>query len=490
MIYVIALIKIKSNITGLRLLDKKSKAVRDYQLAEAIKFMQAYGCYNVAITQKGLKGTECSMSRLPELNMKLQVVKNNGLLILGEGSYNGITYYDICNTTGQILRVDKDILMHTIMEEKKSQLRQGIKDPIVIINGKIVETNDKIVISAIKGHFDTIDSTELEKQYGSIKANKHIDSTKHTDTTKKSSEISAQTKINEPTGILLVDSSKEKYDTTVECHKHYCKAKLGVNSSNILIANFPLSDSKFEVKCPKCGGYTFIKDDTLTVRVQLEICSRVKNSSKAESVKSEIKDILDNCSEIKRVEGAKRKSLGQPKQGSESINTKGVDNSKEKWAIVIKCSNPSCRVRLDINSRNIVILTWSNSNLAYAVMCTHCGDHTTIDGYRINEKVQGEICLRIKNSTDYDAGITDSNKKKIESVLKKYYNTIEKEKEAETERQSLEEQPTRNYSYKEERTRSNQEYKRETNWGTFKCGMSSDCFDYGSSLCPCSNRMT
>lgn len=152
MLRVIAVIKHRNQTVGYRLLDEVSGAFADFNIQNAYKHLNHYGCKHATLSNGELVCLDGSVNRLPVLDARtLQVIDNDVVIVLAKLVKNGETVgYRVTDFSGQVV----DLTEPQLIEYESTGY----------YNAKVVSKDGKKIISAIKGNFPIIslDSNNVE----------------------------------------------------------------------------------------------------------------------------------------------------------------------------------------------------------------------------------------------------------------------------------------------------------------------------------------
>lgn len=134
------------NILGYIIMTEKTNKFKIYTVEQTKALLKKFTFVNAVLVGNVIENTECSMNRLPKFDVRMNPLTDKDITILGKIYVNDkVAGYRVMNQSGAIL----DLPENKVIEYAMSGAG--------LINAKLVYTNDKCIISAIKGEFTRIE---------------------------------------------------------------------------------------------------------------------------------------------------------------------------------------------------------------------------------------------------------------------------------------------------------------------------------------------
>lgn len=140
-----------SDILGYLIMTERTQKFKMYTVSQTKNLLSKFKFVNAKLQDDKVINTECSMNRMPEFNTFMQPFSNKAIIVLGEIiSSNKNKGYRVLSPEGKVVDISEDELI---------ALNSANYD---IINAKIVNRNNKQIVSAIKGEFTKIEKVGAE----------------------------------------------------------------------------------------------------------------------------------------------------------------------------------------------------------------------------------------------------------------------------------------------------------------------------------------
>lgn len=135
---------------GYVVMTEKTQKFKMYTIEQTKALLNKFKFVNAAIENGNITNTECAMSRMPKFNTQMCVIDNFGVLILGEITDGKSTVgYRAMDTNGKIVDLRESDIIHLASSTN-------------IINAKIVNRDNKQIVSAIKSEFTKIEKSKVK----------------------------------------------------------------------------------------------------------------------------------------------------------------------------------------------------------------------------------------------------------------------------------------------------------------------------------------
>lgn len=135
---------------GYVVMTEKTQKFKMYTIEQTKALLNKFKFVNAAIENGNITNTECAMSRMPKFNTQMCVIDNFGILILGEITDGKSTVgYRAMDTNGKIVDLRESDIIHLASSTN-------------IINAKIVNRDNKQIVSAIKSEFTKIEKSKVK----------------------------------------------------------------------------------------------------------------------------------------------------------------------------------------------------------------------------------------------------------------------------------------------------------------------------------------
>lgn len=208
----------KDNILGYVIMVEKTKMFKAYSVQQTLELMKRFKFVNAELNGGKIIDTECSINRLPLFSSRLEVIGNDGITILGEITVNGekTNGYRVITTNGKVADLTETDLINLV----------GNKN--LLINAKLVNSNNKTIVSAIKGEFTKIEKEAVKVDTAKSEAKKRADTwrkNKHIEKIEKSAiHVIESAFINDRVSTNVLKTYKEKGKSIPDMNKFIKRA--------------------------------------------------------------------------------------------------------------------------------------------------------------------------------------------------------------------------------------------------------------------------